>query len=147
MIMPAYLKEVGRYNAWQNDGVYGRCSGLSEEERKRDPGMYFGSLHRTLDHILMVDRRILGFVVNGKHDRFDPAARIFDVQNALKTERRHIDAQIEELAQQCDQSWIGETLEIHSERLGRLRHVPRGLYLTQMFNHQTHHCSQVTSEL
>jgi uncharacterized damage-inducible protein DinB len=136
-----------RYNAWQNDGVYGRCGGLGEEEQKHDRGMYFGSLHRTLDHILVVACWILAFVMNGRFDRFDPGPRIFNVWNALKAERRRIDEQIEELAQQCDQSWIDETLEIHSERFGRLRRIPRGVYLTQMFHHQTHHHSQVTAEL
>lgn len=36
--------------------------------------MLFISLHRTLDHILVVNRWILDVVVSGTQDRFDLAA-------------------------------------------------------------------------
>src|SRR5260370_42715843 len=56
-----------RYNAWMNRRIYELCAALSDEERKRDLGAFFGSIHRTLNHLLLTDRVQLGrFIGKGR---------------------------------------------------------------------------------
>jgi uncharacterized damage-inducible protein DinB len=43
-----------------NGNVYIAAARLSDEERKRDRGAFFGSIHRTMNHILVADRIWLG---------------------------------------------------------------------------------------
>jgi uncharacterized damage-inducible protein DinB len=147
MVTPEYVAEMARYNAWQNDVVYDVCDGLPDAERTRDRGMYFASIHRTLDHIAMVDAYLLDTLTTGTAPHFDPAATVHDDWASLGQARAALDKRIGALAEQVDTAWLAVIIEVWSARLGRLRRLPRALYVMQMFNHQTHHRSQVTSEL
>ena len=55
--MPSdYFVTLARYNAWANRRLYRACGRLSESEYLRDRLPAFGSLHATLNHILVADR-------------------------------------------------------------------------------------------
>jgi uncharacterized damage-inducible protein DinB len=56
MFNGTYALLMSEYNAWMNDKLYGACAGLSDEARKANRGAFFGSIDRTLDHILWGDR-------------------------------------------------------------------------------------------
>src|ERR1041384_3572818 len=56
MIDPAYVRRMARYNRWQNQNLYGVADQLSDEERRRERGAFFGSVHKTLSHLLWADR-------------------------------------------------------------------------------------------
>ena len=42
-------------NRWMNQRLYGACKALTDEERKRERGAFFGSIHRTLNHLIVAD--------------------------------------------------------------------------------------------
>ena len=44
------------YNRWFNGRLYDACERLPDEERKRDRGAFFGSIHGTLNHLVWGDR-------------------------------------------------------------------------------------------
>ena len=146
MITPGYVEEMARYNQWQNGVVYRLCDGLSEDERQRDRGLFFGSLHRTLDHIAMVDAFMLAWIDQAPHDPFDPRRTFREIWPDLVAARSDLDVRILALAER-PADWLGATLEVWSAGLGRMRHMPRALILMQMFNHQTHHRAQATAAL
>ena len=50
-----YATAMAAYNRWMNENVYAKAAELSDEERKRDLGAFFGSIHGTLNHILLAD--------------------------------------------------------------------------------------------
>src|SRR5829696_4520472 len=56
MIDPAYVHRMARYNRWQNACLYGVADALSDAERRRERGAFFGSVHKTLSHLLWGDR-------------------------------------------------------------------------------------------
>ena len=56
MIDRAYVQRMARYNRWQNENLYGVADRLSDEERRRERGAFFGSIHKTLSHLLWADR-------------------------------------------------------------------------------------------
>ena len=56
MISVEYCQLLARYNHWMNERLYAVVSEFSAEERSRDRGAFFGSMHRTLNHILWGDR-------------------------------------------------------------------------------------------
>ena len=56
MIDPAYARRMARYNRWQNENLYSVADGLSEDERRRERGAFFGSVHKTLSHLLWGDQ-------------------------------------------------------------------------------------------
>lgn len=135
------------YNKWQNGVLYKLCDDIGDVERRRDRGMYFKSIHNTLNHILTIDNAIMTFLQTGKpcpitFDHFP-----FDNFEALRQARIAFDERLLTLPLQVDDAWFSSLLEFDSERLGRKRRIPRSFMLGQMFNHQTHHRSQITSEL
>ncbi|MCH8926751.1 MAG: damage-inducible protein DinB, partial [Proteobacteria bacterium] len=47
---------MARFNAWANDRLYGCVAGISDQAYREDRKAYFGSIHNTLNHLLVVDR-------------------------------------------------------------------------------------------
>ena len=77
------------YTKWQEVSLFVLCETLSDAERKRDNGLFFGSIHHTLDHILMVDGRLLRYVIDGRppSEPFAPGRIVHEDYNALKQAR------------------------------------------------------------
>lgn len=147
MITNAYVAEMAAYNRWQNDELFGHCDALSDAERKADRGLFFGSMHHTLDHILMVDRAILSYLENDVPPPSQYSDMIWPIWEALKAARGETDAHLAQCAQTWDVDWMAADADVRSPRLPQATSIPRWVLITQMFNHQTHHRSQVTSEL
>lgn len=57
---PELSRAFARYNRWMNAKIYDAAARLSHEERTRDRGAFFGSIHATLNHVLVADRIWLG---------------------------------------------------------------------------------------
>ncbi|HEX9238274.1 MAG TPA: DinB family protein, partial [Xanthobacteraceae bacterium] len=56
MIDRAYVQRMARYNRWQNGNLYGVADRLSVGERQRERGAFFGSIQKTLSHLLWGDQ-------------------------------------------------------------------------------------------
>ena len=149
MTSKAWALEMALYSKWQNDGLFSLCDALPDEERKRDRAMFFGSIHHTLDHMLMVDGRLLEYLVAGRppEQPFAPAKIVHPAYADLKRVRAGFDNDLLTLIESRPDAWLDETITLDSAHLGRSRTVPRQLYMMQIFNHGTHHRAQITSEL
>ncbi len=149
MTTKAWAREMALYTRWQEDTLFGLCDRLSDAERKRDNGLFFDSIHHTLDHILMVDGRLLTYVVDGRppSEPFAPGRIVHDDYEALKRARFIFLDELQALIEARFEGWLDETITLNAAHLGRERTVPRQFYLMQLFNHGTHHRSQVTAAL
>ena len=159
MDLIAQFKTLAQYNTRMNHAVYDTCGALSDEERKRDLHAFFGSIHRTLNHLLLTDRVQMGRFVGVERTRsLDEDGRPIEIRSldqelyadfaTLRREREKTDAMIE--------AWASN--EITGEFLardmiydamsapGRYR-VPMWIAVTHFFNHQTHHRGQITTLL
>ncbi len=47
---------MARFNAWVNTRLYGTVAELPEPDYRAERKAFFGSIHRTLNHLLVVDR-------------------------------------------------------------------------------------------
>ncbi|MGC1397599.1 DinB family protein [Candidatus Binatus sp.] len=153
------FKTMAQYNTWMNRSIYDTCASLTDEERKRDLHAFFGSIHRTLNHLLLTDRVQLGrFVGADRTQSLDESGCLIEIRSldqelyanfvTLRREREKTDATIE--------AWT--TTEITAEFLardlvydamsavGRYR-VPMWIAVTHFFNHQTHHRGQIMTVL
>lgn len=54
--MKPHFLMMARYNAWANLRLYKMAGALPEELYRREVGVYFKSLHGTLNHLLVTDR-------------------------------------------------------------------------------------------
>jgi len=138
---------MARYNQWQNERLLAACDTLDADILTEDRGLFFKSILATFDHILNVDRTLIKKTVTGSVPLFDPNQRQTESYEAFKQARVEQDAEITRLCEGQDPAWFEGEIPREVIDLGRICHFPRWFYLTQMFNHQTHHRSQVTSEL
>lgn len=150
MITPEYIRTMAAYNAWQNKSVYTAAAGLSDEERRKERGAFFGSIHGTLNHILWGDEiwmsRFAG-TPKPKAASIPDSPRQIEAFEDLRRERTSFDGVIAEWARSVDTKWLGGTLTWFSVAAGRDLSAPHALLVTHMFNHQTHHRGQVHAML
>jgi uncharacterized damage-inducible protein DinB len=119
---------------------------LSDEQYRRDTGVYFKSLHATLNHIMVADliwmHRLTG---EGRlPTRLNEI--IADELDALGAERRQQDERIHAYVAglseaQFDEGWEFRTLT------GVVKRQLRRETLAHLFNHQTHHRGQAHAAL
>ena len=139
--------EMARYNQWQNEKLLQVCDTLSPDALEEDRGIFFRSILATFDHILNVDQVLLQMTKSGEIPPFDPNKRTNATYEAFRTARVELDDEITRICEGAGPTWFEDDLPRESAELGRTRHFPRWFYIAQMFNHQTHHRSQITSEL
>jgi len=146
MISPDYCKTMAEYNQWMNNKLYAICDELGEDDRKQDRGAFFGSIHGTLDHILLGDRLWMGRFTQqpfvGKI-----GVEFYSDFGQLHQERILSDRQIIDWAAELTLSWLDQTLTYTSGVDKKERSMPNWILVTHFFNHQTHHRGQVTTLL
>src|SRR6188768_3915002 len=89
--------QYAHYNRLANERLYEACARLSDEERRRDLGAFFGSVHGTLNHLLLGDRIWMTRFEGGSHPSTNLGAILFDRFADLREARRQMDQRIERL--------------------------------------------------
>ena len=145
MIDSGYVQRLARYNRWQNENLYGVADKLSDAERRRERGAFFGSIHATLSHLLWADRiwmsRLAG---TPKPDGGIPqSVALVGDWAELKRERAAFDTVMVDWADRLDEAALAGELTWYSGAAKAELRKPRWLLVTHMFNHQTHHRGQV----
>jgi len=146
MITAQYVQTMARYNQWQNESIYAAANKLSHEARKADRGAFFGSIHRTLSHLLWGDQIWMIRFANTPMPAVDNIGTSGDmVQNwdDLCKQRVAFDAVILEWAKSVSDNDLAGDLTWFSGSAGKEITKPLGFLITHMFNHQTHHRGQV----
>lgn len=147
MTTTTWANDMACYNRWQNENLFKLCDGIGEAQRRKSRFMFFDCIHNTLNHILTIDHAILGLVQTGVPQPIAFNVFPYDSFTELRKEREIFDQKLCDLPNQIDDGWLSHILIFDSSSLGRKRHVPRAFMMMQMFNHQTHHRSQITTEL
>lgn len=141
----AFVRTMAAYNAVMNERLYAAAARLDDAERRRDRGAFWGSIHRTLCHLVWADRMWMS--------RFDgwetppvgvgDSADLIEHFGALEAARLDADARISAWALRIDQAWLDQDQTWFSGAAQREFTMPRTFLVTHMFNHQTHHRGQV----
>ncbi len=144
MITPDYVATMAAYNRWQNVSLFGAGNGLSDEERKRDRGAFFGSIQRTLSHLAWGDTIWLSrFGVGAPPEvGIDESPDWIAEWNDLAEQRAALDAAIDLWASSVSEQDLGQDLSFYSGSLGRDVTSPMTTCVAHFFNHQTHHRGQ-----
>jgi uncharacterized damage-inducible protein DinB len=136
------IKMFANYNKWANERLFTAAAGLSDAQYRADKGAYFGSMHGTLNHLLVGDRAWMQRFTDMDvpiagldkilHDDFE------DLRTARITEDDRIIGYIDALTQR---DLAGD---IHYKTIVNPQDVTQGLAqaLAHFFNHQTHHRGQ-----
>jgi uncharacterized damage-inducible protein DinB len=144
MIGVDYVRRMARYNRWQNGNLYGAADRLTDGERHRERGAFFGSIHRTMCHLVWADRTWMSrFRGTPTPAPFADLAVLHGDWDSLKSGRQEFDAEIVGWADGLAPDWLAGTHSHFSPTLGREMSEPRWLVVSHFFNHQTHHRGQI----
>ncbi|QLI82434.1 damage-inducible protein DinB [Chitinibacter fontanus] len=134
---------MAAYNQWQNQQVYAAAAQLSAEQLQAERGAFFGSIQRTLDHILWGDLIWLSRFTGEKLVSSPASEPLFTDFAQLHEARIAMDQRILHWADGLTFEWLQEPITWTSQMYGFTQTIPRWVQVQHLFNHQTHHRGQV----
>lgn len=154
---------LARYNQWFNSRLLDASERLTDAERKQDRGAFFGSIHHTLNHLLVADQVWLKrFRQSGLDNGWQASSLtdavldlpqeaslntvLFDDWAALRAKRTLLDAAIAQWLADMPDGFAQCTMRYANSKCVQRAH-PVWQALTHFFNHQTHHRGQATALL
>ncbi len=144
LVNPGYIRTMAAYNAAMNARLYDAAARLSDEERRKDRGAFWRSIHGTLSHLVWGD--------NTWMSRFDgwekpsvlqkDSGGMFASFEDLRAAREEADRKISDWAARVNDEWTSGNVTWTSGTTGTAMTMPAGYLVMHFFNHQTHHRGQ-----
>lgn len=146
-MMRDHLCRMARYNRWANRRLYDACEQLSEDVYHRPSNMFFGSIHGTLNHILVGDRLWLARLEKQPAPKLTLDEQPFTDLSSLKAARGHEDDHMIDLTNSYSEADLATVLKYRTVTKPADMQTPLYLCWLHVFNHQTHHRGQVHDQL
>lgn len=140
-------RDLATYNQWMNQRLYAVCAELSDAERRQDRGVFFKSIHGTLNHLLVGDRVWLS---RFQGTQFRPRGldeELYADFEELRRERERTDGDIVGWATSLTDEALAGQLRFTTIVNPAPRTYEMWVAVAQFFNHQTHHRGQLTALL
>lgn len=144
MTQREYFAMLAGYHAWAQQRLLESLQPLGDADYHADQGLFFRSIHRTLNHLLLVDLlwqgRLSGkpFPVSGLDQE------LVKERERIGDEMRGAAEKLQGLVSGLDEARIS-AVNAYVDTEGRRREFPLSLQLAHAFNHATHHRGQVTA--
>ena len=136
-----HFKTFAHYNAWANIRIYDACAELSEAEYLKSRPSFFGSIHATLNHILVGDRTWMARFTGGTSGIVALNQELYAEFAGLRVARLAEDALIISYIDNLDDGALMSWLEYRNVA-GEDQADEISILLSHFFNHQTHHRGQ-----
>ena len=147
MHLPQYFASLARYHQWATALLLDEhLAHLSDAQWHQDCKLFFGSIHRTVNHLLVTDNIWFARLAEGVSPRISLDTELYHERDplaaALRTAVRRWSPWLEGL----DPSrFDGELAYTRSN--GQQMCLPYALALGHAFNHPTHHRGQISAAL
>jgi uncharacterized damage-inducible protein DinB len=140
--MKPHFSMFAAYNRWANERLYEAAAKIPDADYRAERGAFFGSLHGTLNHVLIADRIWMRrFTGEGPAPtRLDEI--VHDDLPALAAARRDEDERIIVHVDSLSEAGIADLFTYRTIVSPADVTQPRGPALAHFFNHQTHHRGQ-----
>lgn len=131
------------YQHWANEVLFASLDHLQPEVISSDQGLYFNSIHHTLDHILLVSQvwlaRLQGEAMEANY-RVIQHPDFRELKQSLRRETRKLQGWLESQAEPFYMAEISYTGSDGKSRKMWVREV-----LTHLFTHYAHHRGQISA--
>jgi uncharacterized damage-inducible protein DinB len=138
----AYFLTLAHYNAWANRRLYDACAELSEAEYMKPRPAFFGSIHGTLNHLLVGDRIWLARIEHKPAPKVTLDQILYGDLVALRVAREAEDEHLVNVVSAISPRALDQPLA-YANMAGQRHRTKLRLVLGHLFNHQTHHRGQV----
>jgi len=144
--MHEHLTMMAQHNKWANARISEAISQIPEDDYLKDRGSFFGTIHGTLNHLLLVDRLWHGRMIGKPYpaDRLDLIVAE-DRDTYIRERAAEDDILIDFIASLSPEDLEGEIS--YSTLIGFSATDKRRVILAHMFNHATHHRGQAHDQL
>ena len=141
------MHTLAKYNEWATARLMDAVQALPEDDYRRDMGLFFKSIHGTLNHLLVGEHH-LWFV------RFDQGVSPrLALDDEMEPDRDRLNTRLREGAARWAplidtfpaERW--DTMLDYTTTRGQAVSLPFAATLAHVFNHGTHHRGQVTAAL
>lgn len=138
---------MARFNQWVNRQLYDKVATLDDAAYRADTGIFFRTIHHTLNHLLVVDRLWIGRVTGSDRGISSLDQILYEDFASLRAAREAEDRGLVALLDEMPDDRI-EAL-VRFSTIKRDRHFEARVrdLLSGMFNHQTHHRGQIYAVL
>jgi uncharacterized damage-inducible protein DinB len=140
--MTSHYVMFAGYNAWCNERLYDAAAQVSDADYRADRGVFFKSLHGTLNHLLVGDR-IWMHRLTGKGELPSGLdAILYEDFAALRAARRAEDAAISRFVEALSEADLAGSIRYRTFSNPATLEQQLAPALDHFFNHQTHHRGQ-----
>lgn len=138
-----HLRTLAQYNRWSGERLLGACGALPEDEYMKARPAAYGSMHGTLNHILLADHLWLDRL-EGRPDPAvpDPATILHQDLEGLREGRHEADRRITHYIDSLTPDRLEHEV-VYRTRFADTFSTKVVLILTHMFHHADHHRGQV----
>lgn len=135
-------RHFAAYNEWANRRLYAAAAQLGDGQYRAERGAFFGSVHGTLNHLLVTDRIWMHRITGGGDAPVRLDAILFETLAELAPAREAEDAHIRRVVGGFGAAELSAPLA-YANSAGQPFRQPLATVLDHLFNHQTHHRGQV----
>ncbi len=142
-----HFQTLAHYNAWASQALLTALERVPDDDYRRDCGLFFKSIHGTLNHLLLGEHRLW-------RTRFEGAVpQIASLSQELESDRAALASALLLEAQAwmpLIASWDAprfDGLLQYTTLRGTAQSLPFAATLAHVFNHSTHHRGQITAAL
>ncbi|TCR93003.1 DinB family protein [Rhizobium sp. BK376] len=140
--MPRHLQMFANYNRWANRLLFDAAATLTDTEYHRDMGAFFGSLHRTLDHLMVADMMWMHRFTGSGDLPQTLGIALYETLETLDAARQRLDQRIIDWVAILDEAALSRDITYRPVTRPMEFTHPLGPTLFHLFNHQTHHRGQ-----
>jgi uncharacterized damage-inducible protein DinB len=138
-----HLPLMARFNAWVNGRLYDSVALLPDDAYRAQRGAYFGSIHRTLNHLLVVGRLWTRRIEGAEHGIGSLDQILYDDFAALRRAQAAEDRRLVALVDGLDDAALRRPVTYRRIIGEGFETVRTDRILITLFNHQTHHRGQI----
>jgi len=143
----AYFLTLARYDVWATRRLYEHVDRLTEDDYRRDAGLFFTSVHGTLNHLLVAEHRVwFPRLAEGTSNKVA-------LNEEVETDRARLRERLVDAAgrwtpsiESLDPGRFAATLD-YTTTNGVPQSLPFAPTLGHVFNHATHHRGQITAAI
>ena len=139
--LASYFVSLAGNNHWSNHRLYGACACLPEDEYFMERPSFFGSIHNTLNHILIVDLGYLGRLTQTELVPLDCEELHVDFES-LRRAQYETDHKLLTFCKALDHPTLASSVSF--KRINNQRYTETvARVLSHLFVHQIHHRGQI----
>jgi uncharacterized damage-inducible protein DinB len=140
--MKSHFAMFAAYNRWCNERLYEAAAKLSDADYRAPRGAFFGSLHGTLNHLLVADRVWMNRFTSEGPSGYRLDQILFEDLAGLGAARIEEDERIIAYVDALTESDLAATISYRTIASPMDVTQPLAPALAHFFNHQTHHRGQ-----